>query len=381
MEEDRLRSPAGAMSGTVGEILSQSEESSSYRLLASDAPRKRTVDVTNRRSPRPLDIANEDSDRDSDGDSDERRPFPVLTVILATTLVVLLIGWWGLSRGERQRRNEVQVVEAALPILHVTSSDGSWVLGQAAGLAVHADRLLDKNLTVRIALNGSAISDIDFTGLPTQVEIPAGQDFVRMACTPMVVTNARQPAVQIEAVIQPSPTYQVSATSRTLITLDTDEKLMSAAASGPRVQWLSDLPFVEEWSSGSPVGRNLSYKNTPLTIHQRNYPRGLSIRPGDAKTEPEARVSFALDGSMDEFLAEIGIDDEMKDHPEVAVIFQVWVDNTPQFDSGVFYVGDPIRAVRINVAGAKNLRLVVRMGGKDSRRGYADWGGARLIRH
>jgi hypothetical protein len=52
-----------------------------------------------------------------------------LTVILATALVVLVIGWWARSRDERQRRNDVQVVETALPLRHVTSSDGSWVLG------------------------------------------------------------------------------------------------------------------------------------------------------------------------------------------------------------------------------------------------------------
>ncbi len=82
--------------------------------------------------------------------------------------------------------------------------------------------MLEKKLAVRLELAGTAIPGVDFTGLPTEIEIPAGQDFVRLSCMPLVVTNARRPAVDINVAIQPSPNYQSRAHS-TLITFATDE--------------------------------------------------------------------------------------------------------------------------------------------------------------
>ncbi len=147
------------------------------------------------------------------------------------------------------------------------------------------------------------------------------------------------------------------------------------------MQWLSPMLFIDEWSSGSAVGRNVSDLGNPLTIDQLNYASGVSLHPGNATAESVAHVTVALDGHMDEFLAEIGIDDEMKDHSEAAAIFQVWVDNSPQFDSGVIRIDDHVRAVRINIVGCKTLRLVVSMGGTDNFLAHSDWGGPRVIRH
>ncbi len=384
--EDELRSAAGAKSGTVGDLLNSSEESSSYRLVASQAPAKhsvvprqrtvtspqRSVTAVQRRASSAVPVAGKFRI--------EPRSFPTLTVILGTTLIILLIGWWWLSRGERVRRKEQYVAEASTPVLSLTSTDGSWVLGQAGTLTVHADRVLAKNLPVQLALTGSAVPTVDVASLPTQIEIPAGKDFVQLLCAPMAVTNVRRPAVIMAVAIQPSSAYQLGTTASTGITLNTEENFPSEAGGRPHVTWLSSMPFVDEWSFARPPNRNVSFDGNPLSINHILYPSGLSIHPGDPMRDPEAHATFALDGRMDEFIAEIGIDDEVSENHQASIIFQVWVDNTPQFDSGIIRGLTPPREVRINVAGAHRLRLVVRIGGQSPDFDHADWGGARLIR-
>lgn len=372
LDEDVLRSAGGSKAGTVGELLNSSEESSSYRLVGTGTAPKHLAMPLQRRVPIELPVEEEISV--------EPRAFPMLTVILGTTLIILLIGWWWLSRGERERRNERYVAEASAPVLSLTSTNGSWVLAQPAILTVHADRVLEKNLPVQLALTGSAVPTVDVAGLPTQVEIPAGMDSVQLRCAPLAVTNSRRPAVMMAVAIRAGPAYQLGASGSTIITLDTDENFPSDAGGRPHVTWLSSLPFVDEWSFGHAPGRNVSFDGNPLTINHIAYPVGLSIHPGNASKDPEAHATFALDGHMDEFIAEIGLDDEVGEYHGASVIFQVWVDNTPQFDSGIIRGLTPPREVRINVAGAHRLRLVVRMGGNDFDHNHADWGGARLIR-
>ena len=47
-----------------------------------------------------------------------------------------------------------------------------------------------------------------------------------------------------------------------------------------------------------------------------------------------------------------------------SVVFQVYVDGEKQFDSGLMNSRDPQQYVEVNLAGAKELKLVVTDGGK-----------------
>ena len=86
---------------------------------------------------------------------------------------------------------------------------------------------------------------------------------------------------------------------------------------------------------------------------------------------------YELGGNYAEFLTDIGIDDEAP--PGSSATFQVWIDGQPEFDSGIMQAQSPVRHLRIGVAGAKILKLVVTDGGNGNLGDNTDWAGARLI--
>ena len=108
------------------------------------------------------------------------------------------------------------------------------------------------------------------------------------------------------------------------------------------------------------------------------YARGLGVHPGKSDIDPVAHVTVRLAGAYDEFLTDIGIDAEARDGG--GVVFQVWVDGKPQFDSGLIKPFDRPRSVRIPVSGAGELKLIVLDGGNTDASDHADWAGARLLR-
>lgn len=378
-EHDQLRTAAGTNTGTVNDLLNKPEESSSYRLTAADVVEPgRPTAPTPRRSTH--------GRRHSESDalvtvaaSDDPRRLPIVTIALSVTLAVLLIGWWWLSSGERHREAEQIFAVAALPVVTVTGEDGSWVLGRDASFTIRTARTVESSLTVQLSVTGSAIPGVDFSPFPTQVVIPAGAELAHVTCTPSPVTNSRQPAVAIVVAIAPHPGYQVGKAPPTTVVLRPEES-DKPHAEDALVTWVGDLPFVSEWSCDHPPGRNQSYGGHQLIIDHISYPKGLSVHPGAHDKEPEAHATFALDGRFREFLATVGIDEEVRDKAEPSAIFQVWVDDQPQFDSGVMRASTPARNIRINVTGAKILRLVVTDAGDSNFHDHADWGGARLLR-
>ena len=61
-----------------------------------------------------------------------------------------------------------------------------------------------------------------------------------------------------------------------------------------------------------------------------------------------------------------------------SVVFQVYVDGEKQFDSGLMNSRDPQQYVEVNLAGAKELKLVVTDGGNGDGSDHATWGDTKL---
>ena len=76
------------------------------------------------------------------------------------------------------------------------------------------------------------------------------------------------------------------------------------------------------------------------------------------------------------FTAQVGIDDEVSDTAGSA-IFQVWSRETKLYDSGVVTGADPAEAVRVDLTGRTELRLVVNDAGDGPASDHADWAEAR----
>lgn len=77
------------------------------------------------------------------------------------------------------------------------------------------------------------------------------------------------------------------------------------------------------------------------------------------------------------FTSFVGVDHQMYNSVG-SVVFQVYVDGAKQFDSGLMTSKVPQKFVEVNLAGAKELKLVVTDGGNGDGSDHATWGNAKL---
>ncbi len=141
--------------------------------------------------------------------------------------------------------------------------------------------------------------------------------------------------------------------------------------------YLSDLATTYQANGWGPVERDLSNGEAAardgrvLTINGVQYPKGLGVH---ALSE----LRYALDGQYDRFQADVGVDDEVG--ARGSVVFQVLADGEQLYDSGMVYGYQPAKQVNLNVAGKRELRLLVLTGNGNREQDHADWAAARLIR-
>ncbi len=154
-----------------------------------------------------------------------------------------------------------------------------------------------------------------------------------------------------------------------------------------RVAYLSDLTpsNVDENASyirpadGRPLASDEPYPwqadksvtGKPLSIRGKEFRKGIGVRARSALT-------YALGGKFQRLQASIGVDDEgLKGGGDV--VFEVWVDDQRKFAQAA-KAGDAAADIDVDVAGAKEVRLVVDFGGNFNAADFADWGSARFIK-
>lgn len=117
------------------------------------------------------------------------------------------------------------------------------------------------------------------------------------------------------------------------------------------------------------VRMNQSVWEKPITIGGKIYPRGIG-------THAPSRIVYPLDKQYKRFQAEAGADGATAP----TVTFEVWVDGTKRWESGLMTRDMPARFVNLDVSGAASLELVVGDGGNGLGADHADWAEARLLR-
>lgn len=139
---------------------------------------------------------------------------------------------------------------------------------------------------------------------------------------------------------------------------------------------------------------NRSVKGTVLRIGNKTYPKGLG-------THAVSEVEYSLGGQFKEFRADIGIDEAAGDNG--AVRFKVCVDGVVKAGTSVAATTnensaqlipalygfkttaatgkDTARPIRVNVANAWSLRLVVDDAVNGLAQDYANWAGACLVKN
>jgi len=90
-----------------------------------------------------------------------------------------------------------------------------------------------------------------------------------------------------------------------------------------------------------------------------------------------SEIEFELNGTYDNFVALVGIDDEFNNNDAKAEFFVIG-DGKELWSSGELKKADGTKAVKVEVKSVKRLMLRVRRAG-DGGRIHADWLDARLV--
>lgn len=138
---------------------------------------------------------------------------------------------------------------------------------------------------------------------------------------------------------------------------------------------VSDLPFMSETNGWGPVerdrsnGENTGGDGAPLTIGGVTYAKGLG-------THAPSEVSVYLGRGCERLAAKIGLDDETEQPG--SVVFQVFGDDEPLYDSGVISGKGAAVPIDVDVSGVRMLSLRVTDGGDGRNFDHADWAEAAL---
>jgi len=145
---------------------------------------------------------------------------------------------------------------------------------------------------------------------------------------------------------------------------------------GGRAVYLSDcgadgyrhIPFLDlSW----PYRNDRNVLGRPLRVAGQTHLKGLGVHSS-------ARLTYTLDEPFDRFEATAALDDAAGTGGSVR--FHVFVDRRRLFSSELVRGGQRPVDVRVDLAGAKRLDLVVDFGERADVLDYADWLDARLIR-
>ena len=122
----------------------------------------------------------------------------------------------------------------------------------------------------------------------------------------------------------------------------------------------------------SPLGipqDNLSANMSQIRIAGETTARGIGC-------QSPSEMRFPLDGKFTRFQCLAGVDDTGSG----SVTFEVHADGKKLYDSGQVLPGQPGRVIDLDVAGLRELKLVVTDAGDGSNFDLADWADARLTR-
>ena len=139
--------------------------------------------------------------------------------------------------------------------------------------------------------------------------------------------------------------------------------------------YLSDLNWASAAAEWREPKKNSSIQGDVLTLFDgmgsKSFKHGIG-------THAKSEIVYDLSGKgYETFESYVGVDQEST---QGTVIFQVWVDEEKRFDSGKMGPRTAAQKVSVNIAGKRELRLVVTDSGDGIMSDHADWADAKLIK-
>ena len=138
--------------------------------------------------------------------------------------------------------------------------------------------------------------------------------------------------------------------------------------------YLSDKAWTSATNGWGPVEKDMSNgeqaagDGKTITLNGTTYTKGLGVHAA-------SDIKYALAGCTN-FQSDIGLDDEVGVNGSVN--FQVFLDGTKAYDSGVMTGAATTKQINLDLTGKSQLELVVTDGGDNISYDHGDWAGAKI---
>lgn len=134
--------------------------------------------------------------------------------------------------------------------------------------------------------------------------------------------------------------------------------------------WLDELDLSTATQGYGVPSKNKSLDGKPMTIAGQIFERGFG-------THAVSSLIVILDGKVNSFSAQVGIDDEIKGQ-RPAVEFVLNADGNKIWSSGIMRLGDAAKSCNVDLTGVKKLELLVEDGGNGNYYDHANWANAKF---
>ena len=133
--------------------------------------------------------------------------------------------------------------------------------------------------------------------------------------------------------------------------------------------WLDELDVSLSECGWERTRSKKSVGGNPIRLRGQFYERGVG-------THPPGHFAIALNGGSRRFTAVVGIDDEVNGGGTAE--FKIIADGKLLWESGIVRGKDPVKAIDVNLTGAKVLDLIVTIGGDNFGNDHTDWADAKF---
>jgi alpha-galactosidase len=144
------------------------------------------------------------------------------------------------------------------------------------------------------------------------------------------------------------------------------------AASTAETVLLTSLEMAKMRQSYGRPQIDRSIREQPLAIAGQKFARGVG-------THAHSTLWVHLEGGTDRFQASVGVDDAAGGGDRASVAFRIVGDGRTLWKSGLMRLGQPAKAIDLDLKGVKDLLLEVSDGGNGIDFDHADWADARFL--
>ena len=135
--------------------------------------------------------------------------------------------------------------------------------------------------------------------------------------------------------------------------------------------YISDLTWSSALAGYGNVQKDKSVDGNTIKLNGTIYNKGLG-------THSQSTIIYNLGGNYNNFLSEIGLDDEVDAYSCGLVKFEVYLDNSLAFSSSTKGNTTTTESINLNVSGKNELKLIVTEADNGNGCDHADWANARV---